>query len=471
MVFWDACVLITVRSTMLNKNQSVTLEITEINNLGCGVGRMDGMVVFVKGAVSGDTVEAKIIKVNKSFAVGKLESIVSPSEHRIKEEFCNAPNACGGCVYRHITYPHELEMKKKYVEAAFKKVGLPEVRVDEVMSTGEMSGYRNKAQYPFGTVGGKTCVGFYASKTHKVIPCNVCALQPQVFSDICDFVCGFADENKWSVYDEEKGAGLLRHLYIRMGKNTGEIMVCVVINGDYLTKEQEFATALCEKFNGVKSVLVNINKKNTNVVLGKKYRTVKGRDYIEDVLLGKRFRISAGSFYQVNHDGAELLYSIAKQKAEEMGEIQTLLDLYCGLGTIGISIGDSARRTVGIEIVDEAIACAKENAELNGLKHAQFYCGDAGNAEKLLDNAEREGGIIANATVIVDPPRKGLEEELIRYLSRREFDRIVYVSCDPDTLARDCAIFKELGYTIGRVTPVDMFPRTGHVENVVSLRR
>lgn len=362
-------------------------------------------------------------------------------------------------------------MKKKYVEAAFKKVGLPEVRVDEVMSTGEMSGYRNKAQYPFGTVGGKTCVGFYASKTHKVIPCNVCALQPQVFSDICDFVCGFADENKWSVYDEEKGAGLLRHLYIRMGKNTGEIMVCVVINGDYLTKEQEFATALCEKFNGVKSVLVNINKKNTNVVLGKKYRTVKGRDYIEDVLLGKRFRISAGSFYQVNHDGAELLYSIAKQKAEEMGEIQTLLDLYCGLGTIGISIGDGARRTVGIEIVDEAIACAKENAELNGLKHAQFYCGDAGNAEKLLDNAEREGGIIANATVIVDPPRKGLEPELIYYLSKREMDRIVYVSCDPDTLARDCAIFKELGYTIGRVTPVDMFPRTGHVENVVSLMR
>jgi 23S rRNA (uracil1939-C5)-methyltransferase len=456
---------------MLNKNQNVTLEITEINNLGCGVGRVDGMVVFVKGAVSGDTVEAKIIKVNKSFAVGKLESIVSPSEHRMKEEFCNAPNACGGCVYRHVTYPHELEMKKKYVENAFRKVGLPEVRVDEVMSTGDMSGYRNKAQYPFGKVGGKTCVGFYASKTHKVIPCNVCTLQPQVFSDICDFVCAFADENKWSVYDEERGAGLLRHLYIRMGKNTGEIMVCVVINGDYLTKEQEFAAALCERFEGVKSVLVNINKKNTNVVLGNKYRTVKGRDYIEDVLLGKRFRISAGSFYQVNHDGAELLYSIAKQKAEEMGAVQTLLDLYCGLGTIGISIGDGARRTVGIEIVDEAIACAKENAEINGVKHAQFYCGDAGNAEKLLDNAEREGGIIANATVIVDPPRKGLDEELIHYLSKREMDRIVYVSCDPDTLARDCVIFKGLGYTIGRVTPVDMFPRTGHVESVVSLMR
>lgn len=456
---------------MLNKNQTVTLDITDINNLGCGVGRVDGMVVFVKGAVSGDRIEAKIIKVNKSYSVGKLERIITPSEHRLDDEFCNAPNACGGCVYRHVSYPHELEMKKKYVENSFRKAGLPEVRVDEVMSTGEMSGYRNKAQYPFGISGGKNCVGFYASKTHKVIPCNVCALQPQVFSDICDFVCEFADENKWSVYNEETGAGILRHLYIRMGKNTGEIMVCLVINGDYLTKEQEFSGALCEKFPSVKSVLVNINKKNTNVVLGKKYRTVRGRDYIEDVLLGKRFRISAGAFYQVNHDGTELLYSIAKQKAREMGEIKTLLDLYCGIGTIGISIGDEAERTVGIEIVDEAIACAKENAALNGVKHAQFYCGDAGDAEKLLDNAEREGGIIANATVIVDPPRKGLDPTLIHYLSKREMDRIVYVSCDPDTLARDCAVFKDLGYTIGRVTPVDMFPRTGHVENVVTLVR
>ncbi len=456
---------------MLNKNDVVTLDVTDINNIGCGVGRIDGMVVFVKGAVSGDRVEAKIIKVNKSFAVGKLEQIITPSENRAETDFCNAPNACGGCVYRHIKYPHELELKKKYVENAFRKAGLPEVRVDEVMSTGETCGYRNKAQYPFGTSGGKTCVGFYASKTHKVIPCNVCALQPQAFADICDFVCAFADENKWSVYDEEKGTGLLRHLYIRYGKGTGEIMVCLVINGDFLTLEQEFSAALCEKFPSVKSVLVNINKKNTNVVLGKKYRTVRGRDYIEDTLLGKRFRITAGAFYQVNRDGTELLYSIAKQKAEEMGDMQTLLDLYCGIGTIGISIGDNAKRTVGIEIVDEAIACAKENAAQNGVKHAQFYCGDAGDAEKLLDNAEREGGIIANATVIVDPPRKGLDPALIYYLSKREMDRIVYVSCDPDTLARDCAIFKELGYTIGRVTPVDMFPRTGHVENVVSLIR
>ena len=456
---------------MLNKTDTVALEITDVNNLGCGVGRVDGMVVFVKGAVSGDRVVARIIKVNKSFAVGKLEEITEASEQRIEGEFCAAPNACGGCVYRHIKYPHELEMKKKYVQNAFRKAGLPEVMVDDVMSTGEMSCYRNKAQYPFSKSGGKTCVGFYANKTHKVIPCNVCALQPQVFSDICDFVCDFADENKWSVYDEEKGMGLLRHLYIRQGKSTGEVMVCVVINGDFLTKEQEFASALCQQFPSVKSVLVNINKKNTNVVLGKKYRTVRGRDYIEDVLLGKRFRISAGAFYQVNHDGAELLYSIAKQKAEEMGEIKTLLDLYCGIGTIGISIGDSAGRTVGIEIVDEAIACAKENAALNGVKHAQFYCGDAGNAESLFDNAEREGGIIANATVVVDPPRKGLDSELINYLSKREMDRIVYVSCDPDTLARDCAVFKELGYTIGRVTPVDMFPRTGHVESVVSIKK
>lgn len=456
---------------MLSKDQSVTLDIVDMNNLGCGVGKADGMVVFVNGAVCGDRIEAKIIKVNKSYSVGRLEKVLDPSEYRMKERFCDAPNACGGCVYRHVTYQHELEMKKKYVEYAFKKVGLPEVAVDDVVSTGEISQYRNKAQYPFGKANGKTCVGFYAGKSHKVIPCKECSLQPQAFSAICDFVCTFADENKWSVYDEENGTGTLRHLYIRTGKNTGEIMVCLVINGDYLTKEQEFSAELRNRFPSVKSVLVNVNKKNTNVVLGKKYRTIGGRSYIEDILLGKKFKISAGAFYQVNHDGAELLYSIAKQKAYDMGRVQTLLDLYCGIGTIGISIGDDAERIVGIEIIDEAVLRAKENAEANGVKHAQFYCGNAVDAKKLFENAEREGGILANVTVVVDPPRKGLEKELIKYLSDREMDKIVYVSCDPDTLARDCAAFKELGYRIGRVTPVDMFPRTGHVESVVCLTK
>ncbi len=455
---------------MLNKNDIIELDITEINNLGSGVGKHDGMVVFVRGAVSGDRIRAKIIKVNKSFAVGKLEELISPSENRLKEDFCIAPNACGGCVYRNVTYQHELDMKKKYVEGAFRKAGIPS-RVDDVIGTGDFSGYRNKAQYPFCISGGEVAVGFYANKTHKVIPSNECSLQPNVFAEICTFVCDFATANKWSVYNEETGTGLLRHLYLRMGKATGEIMVCLVINGDFLTLEQEFAIALSMEFPKVKSVMINVNKLNTNVILGKKYRTVYGNDYINDVLLGKKFKISAGSFYQVNHDGAELLYSIAKQKLWETGKVDTLLDLYCGIGTIGICIGDKAKRLVGIEIIDEAVACASENAALNGLKNAEFYCGDAGDTEKLLLNAEKNGVSLEGATVIVDPPRKGLDPSLILYLSKREMNKIVYVSCDPDTLARDCAIFKNLGYEIGRVTPVDMFPRTGHVECVVAITK
>lgn len=453
---------------MFAKNQTVTLEITEINNLGCGVGKVDGMVFFVKGAVSGDTVEAKIIKVNKSFCVGRLERVTVPSPHRTKTTFCHAPEACGGCVYRHLTYEHEKDVKQTYVRNAFRKAGLPDVTVDEVQTTGAVRGYRNKAQYPFGIAGGKTVVGFYAGKTHKVIPSNDCALQPHIFGEICRFICEFADNNGWSVYNEETGKGLLRHLYIREGKNSGEIMVCIVINGDRLPEETAFASVLTAAFPRIKSVMLNINTKNTNVVLGREYRTLAGRDHIEDVLCGKTFRITPASFYQVNHDGAELLYRIAAERAN-VGEGDILLDLYCGIGTIGISIATPETRLVGVEIVPSAVECAKENAKRNGLENAEFYCGDAGDVAKLVDNALARCGDLDRTTVIVDPPRKGLDAALIRYLADKNMKKIVYVSCDPDTLARDCALFRDLGYEIGNVTPVDMFPKTGHVETVVCL--
>ena len=455
---------------MFAKNQTVTLDITELNNLGCGVGKLDGMVFFVKGAVSGDRVEAKIIKVNKSYCVGRLEKVITPSPYRTEENFCDAPEACGGCVYRHVTYAHELDTKRDYVKNAFRKAGLADVTVADTQTADNESRYRNKAQYPFGTAGGKVTVGFYAGKTHKVIPSTDCALQPDLFGEICRFVCDFADGRGWSVYEEETGRGLLRHLYIREGKQTGEIMVCLVVNGKSLPDEDAFAAELAARFPRVKSVMLNTNTKNTNVVLGREYRTLRGNGYIEDVLCGKQFRISPASFYQVNHDGAELLYGIAKKHAA-LKEGETLLDLYCGIGTIGISMASPETRLVGVEIVQAAVDCAKENATLNGLANADFLCGDAGDAAKLVDSALALCGDPEKTTVVVDPPRKGLDKALIDYLADKQMKKIVYVSCDPDTLARDCALFRARGYAIGEVTPVDMFPRTGHVESVTCLHR
>ena len=458
----------------MQKNDLISLEIHEINNLGAGVGKCgDGRVVFVQGAVTGDAVEARVIKVNKNFLVARLERILTPSPWRLPEgeEFCHAPASCGGCVYRHITYAHELELKQNYVKHAFIKAGLPDVEVESVRSTGKICGYRNKAQYPFGRNKKGVCVGFYAAKSHTLIPSDACPMQPRLFAKVAEWICRYADGAGWSVYDEESGRGLLRHLYLRYGEGTDQLMVCLVLNGERFPAAREFIDALTAAFPETVSVMLNINTKNTNVVLGEEYRLLFGTPYIEDLLCGKTFRISPGAFYQVNHDGAELLYTLAAERTGMSGQ-GTLLDLYCGIGSIGLSMAERAERLVGIEIVDSAVQCARENAARNGVQNAHFSCGDASDAEKLLDAAERELGHIDADVVILDPPRKGSTPELITYLcNTRRVPRIVYVSCDPDTLARDCALFRELGYEIGTVTPVDMFPRTGHVESVVCLMK
>ena len=458
----------------MRKNDIVRLRIEEINNLGCGVGHLPGedggrgVVVFVRDAVSGDELDARIIKVNKNYLVARIERIVSPSPLRCEAD-CSAAG-CGGCVYRHVGYAHELEIKRAYVQSAFRKAGLSDVAVAPVRHTGELTGYRNKAQYPVRNGKNGLEAGFFATASHRIVPADGCRLQPPVFGEIVDYVCDFGNKNGILAYDEESGRGLLRHIYLRYGKKTGEIMVCLVLNGKKMPNEAKFVEGLTEKFGDVVSVLVNVNQKSTNVVLGDEFRLIGGRDWIEDELCGKRFRISAGAFYQVNHDACELLYGIAKEQAALTGE-ELLLDLYCGIGTIGLSMVESVRELIGIEIVEEAVKCAAENAARNGVGRASFYCGDAGDARLLLANAEATRGKIENATVILDPPRKGSTRELITYLSERSFNRVVYVSCNPDTLARDCAIFRELGYEIGVVTPVDMFPRTGHVETIVCLRK
>ncbi len=448
----------------MKKNQQIELCIDDINNLGCGVGRYEGKVVFVKGAVSGDKIRATVIKDNKSFTVAKLDCVLTPSPNRATERFCTAPLSCGGCTYRHITYEHELITKHNHVRACFDKVGLSDVRVLPVVSTGKTSGYRNKAQYPVAMTKNGMRSGFFASKTHNIAVVDNCAIQHGEFAEITREICALCDRYGIGAYSETTGEGLLRHIYLRMGEVTGQIMLCLVINGETLPHETDMAKELVAKFPNIASLVINTNTENTNVVLGKKFRTVYGKPYIEDVLCGLRFCISPDSFYQVNREGAELLYGLAADLAGLDGTV-TLADLYCGTGTIGLSMASAVKSVTGIEIVKGAVDCAVENAKRNGIENAEFFCGDAGDPETILKAMHGSRPDV----VVIDPPRKGSTRELAECLAKLEVPKVVYISCDPATLARDCTYFRELGYTIGEVQPVDMFPRTGHVECVVSL--
>ena len=449
----------------INKNSVFELDITDLNNLGNGVGRVDGRVVFVRGAVSGDKVRVRAIKINKSFIVARLEEILAPSAER-EDGFCSAPFSCGGCVYRHIKYSHELELKYNYVKNAFVKAGIPDAKILPVISAGCERGYRNKAQYPLTMIKGKIVAGFYATKTHNVVPAENCTIQNPAFEPILRLACETADELSWSVYNEETKKGSLRHIYLRIGEVTGEIMLCLVINGREPLHTDVLVERITSKYPSVVSIMLNFNSEDTNVVLGDKYKTLYGKGGIEDELCGLRFFISPASFYQVNHDGAELLYRKAREMAELEGG-ESIADLYCGTGTIGLSMSRGAKRLCGIEIVESAVECAKENAKNNGIDNAEFICGDASNKETILSAF----GGVAPDVVVIDPPRKGSTRELVDTLADIGVKKVVYVSCSPDTLARDATYFIERGYEMGDVQPVDMFPRSGHVESVVCFKR
>ena len=444
----------------INKNSVIELDITDLNNLGNGVGRIDGRVVFVRGAVSGDRVKARVIKINKSFIVARLEEILLPSCER-EDGFCDAPLSCGGCVYRHIKYSHELELKYNYVKNAFIKAGIDNANILPVISTGRERGYRNKGQYPLTTIKGKIAAGFYASKTHTVIPAENCAIQNPAFEPILRLVCETADELSWSVYNEETKKGSLRHIYLRIGEKTGEIMLCLVINGKEPIHIDVLVERVRERFPNVVSIMLNFNSEDTNVVLGERYKTLYGKSGIEDELCGLKFFISPASFYQVNHDGAELLYSKAREMADLKGG-EAIADLYCGTGTIGLSMVKNVKRLCGIEIVPSAVECAKENAKNNGIDNAEFICGDASNKETILSAF----GGVAPDVVVIDPPRKGSTRELVDTLADIGVKKVVYVSCSPDTLARDATYFLERNYKMSEVQLVDMFPKSGHIESV-----
>ena len=454
----------------LQKNQEFELYIDGISTDGYGIGRVaqpDGrkMAVFVPFTAVGDTILCRIVKVQKTYAFGKMMRLITPSADRVTAVDCPAFGKCGGCAFRHVSYAAEQRYKQQRVQDAMTRIAGWDGAVEPIVSCAAPDRYRNKAQYPVTAGENGPHAGFYAVHSHRVIEQDDCLLQPAVFSALVETVLAWARENGVAPYDETAGTGLLRHIYIRHGKQTGELMVCLVCTSGKLPAADKLVAAILAAAPQVVSISVNLNRKDTNVVLGKEGFVLYGTESITDTLCGMTFSMSPLSFYQVNRDQAEILYTIAATEAALTGT-ETVLDLYCGTGTIGLSMASKAGRIIGVEVVPEAIEDAKQNAARNGVHNARFLCADAAAAAKQLKS---EG--LAPDVVIVDPPRKGCDESVLATIAEMNPCRIVYVSCDPATLARDCKRLAELGYTVRRVTPVDMFPRTSHVESVVRLDR
>ena len=448
---------------MLKKNDEIYLTVKSCTVQGSGVCGHDGMTVFVRGAVTGDRVLAHIIKVKKTYAVGIIKKLVQRSPMRAKK-FCPIAEKCGGCCFAHIKYESELEIKAQQVADNFKRLGKLDITPAPIIPSPSAERYRNKAQYPVGSDGRFATIGFYAAMTHRIIDCADCLLQPKEFSEITDIFRNWIREKMISVYNEADGSGIIRHIYIRKAVVTGQIMVCIVANSDSIPHAEALIEQLKE-IDGLASVILNINRDKTNVVLGKECKTLFGSDYITDELCGLKFNLSPLSFYQVNHDGAEILYNKAKEYAALTGS-ETLVDLYCGTGTIGLTMAKDVKSLIGVEIIPQAIENAKENARLNGIDNAEFICADAAQAASTL----LERGVKPDI-VILDPPRKGCDEALIKTVAEMSPERVVYVSCDSATLARDCQRFAALGYRTLAATPVDMFPHTAHVECIALLTR
>ncbi len=452
------------------KNTVCELEILDLNNLGFGVGRVDGKVVFVSGAVDGDRVMARIVRDCAGYAIARTEQVLSPSPHRTAP-LCTMVG-CGGCAYRQVHAAHEAALKEAHVREAFHKQGLSDVTVLPLLTTGERYHYRNKAQYPVAAEkDGGLRIGFYAPKSHRVVAAEDCPLQDAAFAPILHQLHALLVRYGILSYQEETHTGLLRHIYLRTGRESGEVLLTLVINGKTLPHAKEIVSAMTAAFPALVGILLNHNEARTNVICGDRYTTLYGRDYMLDRLCGLELKIAPAAFYQVNHAAAELLYRRARELAELRGD-ELLLDLFCGTGSIGLSMADGVREVIGIEIVAEAVACAKENAARNGIYNASFYCGDATHTENLLAMAQAtRGAAICPDVVVLDPPRKGCGTELLSYIADLAPSRIVYISCNPDTLARDATHLLSAGYTLSPVAPVDLFPCTGHVECVCRFTR
>ena len=451
---------------MLNKNEIINITITSATADGNGVGHTDeGIAVFVPLSVIGDKLLVKILKLKKTYAFAKIEKILEPSVSRILPD-CSYFEKCGGCVWRHINYEEECKIKQQRVVDAVERIGGIHTDFRSIIRCNNTLRYRNKAQFPIGKDrDGNIQIGFYAFHSHRIIDCDDCLLQPEVFSKVTRITRKFIADTNADIYDERTGKGRLRHLYIRLGELTDELMVCYVVNGNGLKQEDLLVKMLREELPNLKTVIFNSNRENTNVVLGKKNRIAYGNGYITDRLCGLNLKISPFSFWQVNRSQAEKLYLKAKEYANLKSD-EILLDLYCGTGTIGLTMAQDCKTLVGVEIVEDAVKDANVNAKLNGIDNAKFICSDAASAVKTL---QAEG--LSPDVVILDPPRKGCGEELSETVSKMQPKRIVYVSCDPATLARDLKYFGERGYVTKEITPCDMFSRTAHVESVCLIEK
>ena len=448
---------------MLNKNEIYETVITDYTAEGQGVAHVEGCAVFIPNAIAGEKVKVRIEVAKKNWAAGKIVEILEKSPHRVNRA-CPISASCGGCDFHHMDYEEETRLKADRVRQALNRIGGENFAEMPILSAPTCESYRNKAQYPVACKKGRAYAGFFKAGTHEVVENKRCLILPTESDQVKDAVIDYVNQFRVTVYDEATGKGLLRHIYVRRGAVSGQILVCLVVNGRKLPKVEELVKRL-EKIPGFTTLVLSVNTKAGNAVLGDEFITLHGPGYIEDTLCGLNFRLSPRSFYQVNHHQAQRLYEAAIAQAGITKE-DTVLDLYCGVGTITLAMAKSAGKVIGVEVIPQAVQDAKDNAVRNGIENAEFFCGDAGQAALELESK----GIKADV-VVVDPPRKGLNADTIEALSRFAPRRIVYVSCDPATLARDVALLKERGYSVLNATAADLFPRCAHVETVVLLSR
>lgn len=452
-----------------NKEYRITIEDMTLN--GEGVGKIDGYALFVKDAVPGDIITAKVTKAKKNYGYGRLMEIIVPSPDRV-EPPCPVAKACGGCTLMALSYPKQLEFKTNLIRNNLSHIGgLTDIEVPPVIGMDNPYRYRNKAQFPVGEDrDGNIITGFYAGRTHSIIPCDDCIIGSDVNAGILAKIKGHMLKYNIKPYNEELHSGLVRHILIRIGAATGQIMVCIVINGDHIKAEEELVKSLKETvFSGerkIASIMLNYNTRQTNVILGQECRLLFGKPYIEDYIGSVKYRISPLSFYQVNPVQTKVLYDLALEYAGLTGS-ETVWDLYCGIGTLSLFLAQRAKHVYGVEIVGQAIEDAKSNAAINGITNVEFY---EGRAEEVLPQKYASDGITADV-IVVDPPRKGCDEKCLETIVKMKPERVVYVSCDSATLARDLKYLTANGYDVKKVQGVDQFGHTGHVETVILMTR
>ncbi len=448
---------------MLEKNRQYEAVVTDYTAEGQGVAHVEGCVVFLPNAIAGEKYLVRIEKAAKTWAAGRIVEILEKSPHRLQRE-CPISSSCGGCDFWQMDYVEETRLKAERVRTALNRIGGENLQDMPILSAPTCYGYRNKAQYPVASKKGRVFTGFYKAGTHQVVENDRCLILPEESDHVRKIVVDYVNHYRISAYDETTHKGLLRHIYVRKGAVSGQILVCLAINGRKLPYSEDLIERL-KVVPGFSTLVLSVNTKKTNTVLGDEEIVLYGSGWIEDTLCGLTFRLSARSFYQINHHQTQRLYEAAIAQAE-ITKDDLVLDLYCGVGTITLCMAKAAGRVIGVEIVEQAVMDARENAKRNGIENAEFFCGDAGQAALEL---ESQG--VRPDVVVVDPPRKGLNRDAIEALCRFSPRRIVYVSCDPATLARDVALLKERGYALKNAQAADLFPRCSHVESVVCLVR